>query len=80
MDTEDRYGKYKNRSVSDRSLLIGLAVNIVIALFIFISTESVFYTLLFAAYCRIMYVFDCHKNRQIEILNRIDQLADKIDK
>lgn len=80
MDSEDRYGKYINRALSDRSLTVGLVIDIVITILIFVSTESVFYTLMFVAYCRIIYVFDCHKNRQLEILNKLDQLLENRDK
>lgn len=68
---EKLYGRYISRAVIGwRDVWEMVIVSIVILTI----TQNVFYFLLYCGYARIKFILSNTKNRQFEILNRIDEL------
>lgn len=78
MDDYDLYGKYYNRA--DRYILQELIVDIIIAGVIWFFTYSLFYAFIYIGYAFIKLRQNNSKNRQLEILNRLDKIEEKINK
>ena len=72
---EKLYGRYLNRAFIGYS---DIWQGVIIAIIILAISQNVFYFLLFCGYARIKFILTNHKNRQFEILNRLDELEELI--
>ena len=76
MDDYDLYGKYYKRA--EKHIIPELVFGIVFAVFILFVTENWFYALLCLYFAFIKMRQLNTKNRQLEILNRLDQIEEKL--
>lgn len=78
MDDLRRYGAYYQRA--EKHVIAQLVIDIVIAFIILFFSENLFYAFVYVCFgYNKMRLFDT-KNRQLEILNRLDEIEEKIDK
>lgn len=75
MNDFDLYGKYYERA--DRGY-IDVVLAVIIAFLIYAITQNIFYTFLYIGYFRIRFGQSCAKNRHLEILNKLDEIEQKI--
>ena len=76
MDDLERYGKYYKRA--EAHFLAEFIINIVIAIAIYYFTENLFYVFLFVGYCFISLRQLNTKNRQFEIMNKLDKIEEEL--
>ncbi len=76
MDDLERYGKYYKRAESH--FLAEFLIDIAIAIAIYYFTQNLFYVFLFVGYCFIGIRQLNTKNRQFEIMNKLDKIEEAL--
>jgi hypothetical protein len=76
--TKDFYGKYYDRT--EKHIRTEFIINIIIAFIVTGATENLFYGLIVVGYAFIRNSQLNTKNRQLEILNRLDKIEEKLPK
>ena len=77
MDDFERYGKYYKRA--ETHFLIELVIDVAVAIAIYYFTNNLFYMFLFVGYCFIGIRQLNTKNRQFEIMCKLDKIEEKLN-
>lgn len=77
MEDLERYGKYWKRA--ETHFLTEFVIDVAVAVAIYFFTENLFYVFLFVGYCFIGLRQLNTKNRQFEIMNKLDKIEEKLN-